>query len=427
MIMSLELTRNIFRAPVVRTALALGIAALLAGCSQDPPVDEPTGPSCEPSSGTICTVVGVDYAGFAGDGGPAYEAALYLPQDVTFGPDGLLYTTDWNNHRIRRVLTDGNIETFAGTGLLGDGPPGPAMEADFNHPTTLEFTPDGVMLISAWHNSRIKAVDLETGNLIDSCGTGARAYTGDGGPAKDAALDLPAGIALDTAGNLYINDQANQVIRRVTPDGVIERFAGVCIVNECADGDEILPCEGSDKFACGEATPMVCGTPCKPAYGGDDGPALEARFSAPFGQAADPAGHLAFDAEGNLYIADTGNHRIRRITTDGMIETVAGSGTPGFSGDGGPATSAELNRPVDIAFDAEGNLYIADTYNSCVRVVKGGTIETFAGQCGVRGFDGDGGPPTEAKLDRPYGIGLNAQGDVFVVDTYNHRIRVVSK
>lgn len=398
--------------------------ATLAGCDPEPGVEH-----CTPASGTICTVAGVDYAGFGGDDGPAKDAAIYLPQDMTVGPDGHVYLLDWNNHRVRRIdSASGVIETVAGTGLLGDGPPGPALEADFNHPTNIVFDSAGKMIIAAWHNSRIKVVDLDTAELVDTCGTGARAYKGDGGPAKDAALDLPASVALDADDNLFIMDQANQVIRKVTPDGVITRVAGSCLVNECKDGQVPELCPETNKYACDIAgQPDACKKACQPAFGGDGGPALEMRMAQPFGQQADPAGRMAIDADGNIYFADTDNHRVRRIdAATNIVETVAGNGTHGFAGDGGKATEAELYRPVDVALAEDGTLFVSDTFNSCVRAIKDGIMTTVAGQCGQRGFGGDGGDPAAAKLDRPYGIALAPSGELYIADTYNHRVRVVT-
>jgi DNA-binding beta-propeller fold protein YncE len=383
--------------------------------------------ACSPESGTICTIIGSGLAGLNGDGLDALETDIYLPQDVTEGPDQRLYFTDWNNHRIRVLADDGAIETVAGTGMLGDGPEGPALEADFNHPTQVVFDPTGAMVIAAWHNSRLKRMNLSTGLLEDICGTGARAYAGDGGPAEAAILDLPASVVFDQSGNTIIMDQANQVIRRVNPSGTIETIAGQCLVNECAAGEVPVACEGSNKMGCGvETDAELCKQPCIPAYGGDNGPGTEMRMAQPFGQAADPAGRMVLDSQGNLYFADTRNHRIRRIDTEGIVTTVAGKGTDGYAGDGGPAVDAQLSSPTDIDLASDGTLYIADTQNSCVRAVSPeGTITTAAGICGQRGFEGDGAAPTAALLDRPYGIELDRDDNLYVVDTYNHRIRVV--
>lgn len=332
------------------------VAWLLAACGG--------GDSCGP--GDICTFAGTGVAGITADGMAAADSEFYSPMDVTVGPDGLLYVVDWNNHRIRVIDDDGRVSTVAGSGLIGDGPPGSAHDAAFNHPTGLAFDDQGRMFIAAWHNSRIKVVDLAADRLDDYAGTGGRDYAGDGGPAVTAILDLPGSLAFDSRQNLYVVDQANQVIRKITPDGVISRFAGVCFVGTPVDGEEPMLLGDTDKWGW---NPGDASKKCEAGYGGDGGPAIEAHISQPVGQAAEPAGRILIDDQDTIYFADSGNNRIRKIDTDGIITTIAGNGTPGFSGDGGPATEAELNNPVDIALDSEGNLYIADTYNECIRRV----------------------------------------------------------
>jgi len=278
-------------------------------------------------------------------------------------------------------------------------------------------------VISAWHNSRIKRLDLKTKTLEDLCGTGKRAYTGDEGPAEMADLDLPASVALDDDGTLFIMDQANQVIRRVDEGGTITRFAGRCITGACGEAEAAAACGGTNKFACLQSDAMGCSKPCASGFGGDGGPALDARFAQPVGQAADPAGRIAFGPKGDLFLADTGNNRVRRIDADGMVSTVAGNGKPDYAGDGGDATEASLYRPVDIDVARDGTLYIADTFNSCVRAVDpSGEIRTVAGVCGEQGNSAAAGPATQLKLNRPYGIGLDADDYLYIADTYNHRI-----
>lgn len=370
------------------------------------PEESPTDTGCTPSRGTICTVVGTGEAGAGTENVRGTETRTYLPQDVTIAPDGRMFYLDWNNHTVRVLGNDNIVHTVAGTGELTDGvdppiPPGtprmpsPALRFRLNHPTNIAFDPQGRMLIAAWHNSMIKRVsDVgQPGSLIeDLCGTGARAFGGDNGPAIDASLDLPVGVALAANGDLYIADQANQRIRRVDNTGVITTVVGT-------------------------------GTA---GYSGDGGPALMATLRNPIGQAASPAGRIDLDSQGNLYIADTGNNVVRRVGTDGMITTVAGTGTAGFTGDGGPAASAQLNQPTDVEIGPDGTLYIADTQNSCVRSVGAdGVIRTVAGRCGQRGFEGDGAAPTQAKLDRPAGVETDTLGRLWIADTYNHRVRVV--
>jgi len=339
----------------------------------------------------IQTIAGNGVAGLNGDGLPPIASALYLPQDVTWGPDKQLYLADWNNHRIRRLDPEG-VETVAGTGELGEAADGDALYVQFNHPTNVNFDADGGMLIAAWHNSLVKRLDFETGFVVNIAGTGARSFGGDGGPANSAALDLPSAVVVNSAGDVIIADQANFRLRRVTEDGTITTFAGTGVRG----------------------------------YSGDGGPANEARLSSPVGQAAAPAARIAIDAEDRIYIADTGNHVVRMIDTDGVIYTIAGTGAAGYDGDGGPAAAASFNTPSDVAVGTNGIIYVADTQNHAVRRIRpNGIIDTVAGT-GVRGFSGDGAVAAEAQLDRPYGLEVAPNGDVYVADTHNHRIRKVA-
>ncbi len=340
---------------------------------------------------TINTIAGTGIAGINDDGLPPTESNLYLPQDVTVGPDGYVYVVDWNNHRIRRIK-DGVFETIAGTGELGDGKDGVAIYTQFNHPTNVTFDHEGRMIIAAWHNSLVKRLDFSTGLVTNLAGTGARAFGGDGGPGNDAKLDLPSSVVVDSNSNIIISDQANYRLRILEPNNIINTFAGI-------------------------------GTP---GGAGDEGPAILAQLNGPKGQSAAPASRIDIDARNRIYIADTGNNRIRMIDEVGTIHTIAGSGVQGYSGDGGPALDAQFNTPSDIAVAPNGTLYIADTMNNVVRAISpGGIVSTFAGN-GSRGFSGDGGPAKEAELDRPYGIGLAPNGAVYVADTHNQRVRLVT-
>jgi sugar lactone lactonase YvrE len=371
------------------------LALLLSACT-GPSGDSASG--CTPDSGVICTFAGTGVAGLGGEGTVATETNLYLPMDLSFGPDGDAYLIDWNNHRIRLVSADGTITTIAGDGQLGDGPEGPMRDARFNHPTNLAFDAEGRMLIAAWHNSRVERVDFTTGELSFIAGDGTRSFAGDGGDAAVAKLDLPSGVVVDSEGRIYISDQANQRIRRMGTDDVIETIAG--------DGT--------------------------PGFAGDGGPALEAELHASVGQAAAPANRMVLresgsGADGVLYFADTENHRVRKIDlATGIIDTFAGDGVAAYGGDGGPATAASLYGPTDLALGPDGELYVADTGNSCVRVIdSAGTMSTFAGQCGQMAYEGDGGAATDAKLFHPYGVAVDNDGNVYIADTYNQVVRVV--
>lgn len=418
-------------------------AVLSAGCGTD---DSQT--ACDPDApNTICTVAGQGTGGYGGDNGPALDAYLWWPEDTVVAPNGELWIEDFNNYLVRAVDSSGQIKTVIGTGLLGDSPTPdqnnqcPALSAAFNHTTSLVFAGDWLYM-AAWHGSRVKRVKYSTMELENFAGAGLRTYYyGDDGPAMTAALDLPTSVAVDSDGNVAIMDQANQVIRQVDAAGNIHRIAGKCVIESphaCAAGEEPTLCPNSDKYVCGDPN-LYCGkngnyygtADCTLGFAGDGGPALDLRMGQEYGQMARPSGRIAYDADGNLYFADSTNNRIRKINkSDGIVNTVVGNGTGGYSGDGGPATQAAINFPVDIAFGPDGALYFADFNNSCIRKVgTDGMISTVAGTCSPNaadwGFAGDGGPPTKAKLNQPSGVDV-VGNKLYISDTYNNRVRVVN-
>lgn len=385
--------RHLF-ATLRRSHKRLGLALIpfaLIGC------DDPADACKDKTPGTICTAVGTHIAGLTEDGLPARDTDLYLPQDVTIGPDNLAYVVDWNNHRIRVVDNDDLVHTIAGTGYLGDAldpitgrTSGPALEVSLNHPTHILFATNGDMIISAWHNSQVLRYVAATKTIERVCGTGKRAFNGDDKPALETDFDLPVATAWTPDGALLISDQANQRIRRV--DGAV--------------------------------VTTVVGNGTK-GYSGDGGPALDAQIQLPTSQSAPPAGRIVTDSLGQIYLADTVNNVVRKIDTEEVITTIAGTGTPGNGADG-LATAAALNTPADVAVDALGNVYIADTMNSCIRKVDTqGQITTAAGQCGKRGYKGDGGKADAALLDRPYGVDVASDGTLWIADTHNQVIRIV--
>ncbi|KIG14425.1 hypothetical protein DB30_06768 [Enhygromyxa salina] len=424
-------------------ALASWGAVVLTGCPGEPEL-----PHCDPTVvGTICTIAGNGENGYDRNADDtvldALEAKMSLPQDTLTSPDGSINILDWNNHRLRLLDTEGNLSWLAGRGELGGSLDDPA-NGDFNHPTNIIFDASGEnIIIAAWHNSKIRTVNRATGVVSDTCGDGKRAYFGDGGDAASSSLDLPASLAFDPNGNLVIMDQANQVLRMVDPGGDIHLLAGQCIVDApapggpgpCPDGVDPVQCPDgpngpSGKFTCGDID-EYCSKPCTPGYSGDDIPAAQMRMAQPFGQSASPAGRILFDPAGNLLFADTANHLIRMIDTDGMVRRVAGtppqSGVPqsGYAGDGGPALDAKLNFPVDLALADDGTLYFTDVYNHCVRAIDtDGMIRTAVGRCGESGFEGDGGPPEDALLNLPFGVEW-ADGRLLVSDTGNSVIRSI--
>ena len=427
------------RVTKIQSALLFSLSALLGGCSDGGAADEGVEEPCD-GPGVICTYMGNGLAGPGQDGARPRQVRLYLPQDLTFGPDGQPYVLDWNNHRVRTIV-EGRVHTVIGNGDVGDGPDGPATGVPLNHPTHVNFDAEGRIILSAWHNSKVMRCDLEAGMLETISGDGDRSYSGDGGPAKLADLDLPVATVFDSEGRLLLMDQANQRIRRIEKDGTIETVVGpdraqlpvpdgyerICAENEQgAELCKLCVSNTADDPACAAQKPQ--------GFAGDGGPGTEAVMFQPFSQSAPPAGRMEMGPDGVLYFCDTGNHRIRTLDPDGTVRTVAGSGPAsfdrgfegGYAGDGGPATDALLARPTDVAFDPDGNLFIADTFNGCIRKVDAqGIITTAAGRCGELGYGGDGGSPTEAKLDRPYGIAFDSEGNLYIADTHNHVIRVV--
>jgi sugar lactone lactonase YvrE len=387
--------KGVFRAKVL-LPLAAAIAAA-AGCGTDKP--DP----CR--SGAICTWAGTGDKAFDGDGNDRLATSMFWPTDVTAAADGTMFVLDWQNHRVRRITARGTFETVLGTDDIGDGPdegsertpPGVAGTAcHLNHPTDVALAPDGSLIVAAWHNHKVRRLDLGTGmvEVVSGAGPG---FTGDGKPALGALLNQPKSIAVEPSGAVYVLDARNFRIRRITPgsEPTIETVAG--------------------------------GAPA--GFAGDGASPLEARFA--FQKPTDnpePGGGLALDPQGRLYVVDTENHRIRRIDfTASLVETVAGNGTAGFAGDGGPATEAALNYPRDVAIGPDGRVFIADTDNHRVRVVdpSTGVISTAAGN-GEAAFGGDGGNPVAASLQRPFGISVDGDGNLFIADTFNNRIRKVT-
>ncbi len=336
------------------------------------------------AQGVISTFAGNGIAAYSGDGGRAGIAALNHPKGLAFDAAGSLYIADVDNHRVRKVTSDGTITTVAGNGTQGwSGDNGNAVNASISDVTGVALDRFSNLYIADASNRRVRKV-TPNGAITTIAGTGVEGFSGDGGPAAEAMLGRPAGLAVDAAGNLYIADSTNHRIRRIDTNGIITTVAGNGIAG----------------------------------FSGDDGPAIQASLQFPIG--------VAVDSFLNLYIADGDNNRIRKVTPSGTIRTVAGGGAGRFSGDGGPATAAALNIPEDVALDAAGNLYIADAGNNRVRKVdSNGTITTVAGT-GADGFSGDGGPSTSAMLNFPWGLATNSAGYLFIADRVNSRIRVIS-
>ena len=337
------------------------------------------------SGGVIDTVAGNGTIAFSGDTGPAAGANFFEQKHVTLDSAGNLVVGDERNARVRRVnAATGVITTVAGTGQLlpfNDGVP--ATSANLRQPYSAVMDTAGNLYIADTFNHRVRKVD--TGGTISTiAGMGTPGFNGDGSPATSFQLDTPTSVALDAAGNIYVADSSNHRIRKITPGGTISTFAG----------------NGTSGF-------------------NGDGTATAKQVSSPYA--------VTVDSSGNVFIADYGNLRIRKVDTGGTMTTVAGNGLLGFLGDGGPATAALLNFPRAVAVDGVGNLIIADTGNNRVRLVekRTGRITTVAGGASA-GFLGDGGAATAALLNQPFGVAVNAAGRVFVSDSLNNRIRAMT-
>ena len=454
--------------------------------------------------GVITTAAGNGSAGFSGDGAAATSAALQEPEGVAVAPSGLLYIADTFNSRVRVVSLGGVIQTAAGTGISsfsGDG--GPAVSATFFLPTDVATDNGGNLYIADYGNGRIRQVaqgQIKTvvgsdsvtvvfnqapantirlngptglavdnsgdifiaeggigtgsslgigdyaiwevngaGTIFAAAGNGIENYSGDGGPATAAQFNRPANVVLDSLGNLYIADSANNRVRQISASGVITTVAGTGVAGYSgdggpatkamfknpqglaadADGNVYIADTGNNRIRklLPDGTILSIVGNGNASFYGDDGNGNSASLHAPEG--------LYSAGGGYIYIADTGNQRIRLLLPDGAIITVAGNGTPGPAGDGGPATSAELNSPTGVTLDPAGNIYIVDQGNNKVRMVStAGIISTLAGA--ANGPLGDGGPPTGAALSAPSAVALDAAGNIYISDTGHNRIRMIS-
>ncbi len=386
--------------------------------------------------GTIETIAGTGTAGYSGDGGPATQGALNYPWFIATGPDGSLFIAEAFNNTIRRVAPDGTITTLAGRErYAGDG--GNASNAILNDPVGVALDTQGNVFVSEYAGAgRIRKIDsvgvittyasgitapgmlaadgkgnlyfidgntvwlgTPDGTLTKVAGGGqdAQAATLNGGPALSAAFVSPQGLTVDDSGNIYIADTFHNMIRKVSPDGMIRTVAG------------------TGAFG----------------FGGDGGPAVAARLSRPEG--------LAIDPKGNLYVADHLNYRVRRIAADGTITTVAGTGSvslldngyPFPQGDGGPATLAQLFGPQRIAIDPAGSIFIGEHANGPYvgnrirRVTPDGIIDTIAGT-GDYGYQGDGGLARDAQLHYVSQLAADANGKIYFADRYSFKVRVLT-
>ena len=381
------------------------------------------------TDGTITTVAGSGTMGFAGDGGPATAAALNSPEDVAALSDGSFVVADRSNHRVRKVGADGTITTLAGTGVAGPtGDGGPAILAQLNGPEGVEAAADGVYVADTFNN-RVRRIRPD-GVIETAAGEGTGGFYGDGGRATDAWLFRPQKVEIGPDG-LFVADGRNFRVRRVDAAGIITSVAGNGEAGFSGDGGpaasaqmaipygiDVAP-DGSLLFADTQTRRIrridaqgvittVAGNGDFFSELGDGGPATAANIKVPFG--------IDATADGSIYVADFEDNRVRRISPDGRITTVAGSGGDGPPVDGVAATLSPLGHPQDVVAADDGTIYLADTTNNRVRRVgPDGTITTLAGT-GVNGSAGDGGPASQATLSQPRAVALLADGDVLVVE-----------
>jgi sugar lactone lactonase YvrE len=361
--------------------------------------------------------------GFNGDGYPAVSTGLSGPWGMTSDSAGNLIVADSGNDRVRKISGSNQVVTTIGGGYVGDG--GRAIAASLNDSLSddshIAFDPAGNLYIADIDNHRVRKVTL-SGTISTFAGTGIAGYSGDGGPATAATLSFPGAVAADGSGNIFVADSGNGVIRKVDSSGTITTFSNVIVFYGAAlavdTGGNLYAADGFWtvwKIAPDGSSSIVAGVEFQFGYNGDGIPATQAWLSEPNG--------LALDAAGNLYISDMFNYRIRKVDTSGIISTIAGNGTAGFGGDGGSATSAMIYGTEDVAVDARGNLYIADSFNSRVRIVnRSGVIQTFAGS-GNFGYNGDGLGATQTNLF-PTGLAVRNSA-VYLSDTASYRVRKI--
>jgi hypothetical protein len=432
---------------------------------------------CE-TPGNVCTWLGVPgiakQSGEGTDRTQDYETGtfLFLPQDITFAADGTAYYPDFNNHRVRMVSPDGVVTTVSGTGFLGDGPNDDgsvincwfpvgcdATTSAWNHPTHVAVHPtDPTQLyVSAWHNSRLNIVDTDANTMSWYAGNGGRFYGSGVDPAtadpdddiptvfkRDlAVMDLPSSVQFEADGDLYVSDQANHMIRRIAAGtDKLEVVAGKIVVD--INPENGLPAAGPASIH------------RQPGFEGDGLLGTDAKLHGHTDQKADPGSRIVMDeANRRLLITDSVNGVIRAWDLDtGIIDTIIGKyeslgevsitdaingetytadegSVPGYSGDGGDPLQAVFNTPRDIALGIDGEIYVADTKNHCVRVVRDNVVETFAGICNADdladAYSGDGGPATEAEFSDIFGVEVDADGNVYIADSGNHVIRRVAR
>jgi DNA-binding beta-propeller fold protein YncE len=360
---------------------------LLTGCGPEK-TTQVAPPSCSDPN-VLCTVMGTGDWGYGGEGVEPKDVTLYWPIDLAFDSEGRLLVLDWNNNRVRRLDHDGRVRTVLGTGSASievvNGTP--ALLTPLHHAFSMCFDESGRLFVAGYHTHSVIRKDAD--ELVWTvAGVASPGYEGDGGPAVEALLNIPCGVAVAEGGYpIYVADTSNHCIRSVDAQGIISTIAGNGL----------------------------------PGALGDGGPATQAQLSSPIRVRSDPA-------TGSIYVTDQGNHKIRRIDAAGIITTIAGGSSAGYSGDGSAAVGALLNLPSDARIGPDGNLYIADTNNHRIRRVDhAGGITTVVGS----GYEGtrldaqESGPALTVNLRSPSAIVFDIVGDLFIADTYNSVVRRV--
>ena len=398
-------------------------------------------------TGIITTLAGSGVEGYWGDVLPPTQAQIRAPKDVYVDGTGNLYIADTDNNRVRKVhAATGFITLVAGNGAAGYSEDGvDATTTKINKPEGVWADAGGNVYVADTGNNRIRRVDAGTGIITTAAGNGSAGYAGDVGPAADAAMRAPRDVFLDDQENMYIADTDNHMVRMVVKDsGKIYTIIGSTSGGYMGDdvpavNTPLFEPEGLSRDPAGNTfiadtanhrirrvdavtgiITTVVGTGAG-EYSGDGGFAIMAGIREPE--------DVYVDTSGNLFIADTQNHRIRKVDGEtGIITTVAGNGSRGYSGDGYLATEAQINKPGSVFVDDGGNIFIADTENSCIRKVAAdtGIITTVAGIGGAAGFGGDGGMATSAMVRKPTGVWVDRYGNLFIADTDNNRIRKVA-
>ena len=341
--------------------------------------------ACGVKAQIITTVAGTGNTTYNGDNIRAIVANLSGPRGICYDRVGNLYLDDGDHCRIRKINTDGIISTIGGTGVYGfSGDGGPATNAEIGLVNSIVIDSAGNIYLSDESNNRVREIDV-TGNINTIAGDSTYGYHGDAVQATSTSLWGPQGIALDNSGNLFIADYGNNRIRKVDASGMIT---------------------------------TVCGT-CTAGYNGDNIMATDAQLNRPYG--------LFFDKNNDLILSDAANYRIRKITEGtGLITTIAGTGTSSYDGDGGMATDADIKSPTTLLVDNEGNIFFGDIHSYVVRRISTtGIISTIAGT-GQYGYNGDNIPATDAQLNTPVSLAIDARGDIYIADFQNERIRYIT-